>query len=160
MAYLHSDQGKEFLNNEVQQLCELHNIRVTSTAANTPNANGLCEKQHWWIDKMMEKLNIVDPKCSPEILLGWCIHAANTLDNRNGHSPHMLVFGHNPVHLSLAHPNPTMSNEPEYSKVLADNINMMYKAREAFIQCESDQAIREALKQRFYTRIENIQLND
>ena len=160
MAYLHSDRGKEFINNEVQQLCELHGIKITSTATHTPNANGLCEKQHWWVDKMMEKINIVDPKCSPEILLGWCIHAANTLDNRNGHSPHMLVFGRNPVHPSLAHPNPTMSNEPEYGKVLADNINMMYKAREAFIQCESDQAIREALRQRLYTRIENIQLND
>ena len=160
-AFLHSDRGREFLNNDVQKLCELHGIRVTSTAAHTPNANGLCEKQHWWVDKMMEKCSVIDTNCSPELLLGWCIHAANTLDNsRGGHSPHELVFGKNPIHPSLANPNPTMSNTPEYSKTLADNINLMYKAREAFIQCESDHAIREALKQRLYTRIEDIKLHD
>ena len=158
--FLHSDRGREFVNDEVQKLCELHGIRVTNTAAHTPNANGLCEKQHWWVDKMMEKLSIVDPNCSPEILLGWCIHAANTLDMKSGFSPHMLVFGKNPTHPSLAYPNPTMSSNPEFSKVLSDNINMMYKAREAYIQCESDNVIREALKQRIYAKIENINLQD
>ena len=158
--YLHSDRGREFINDEVMKLCELHGIRITNTAARTPNANGICEKQHWFVDKMMEKVHLVDPSCSPEILLGWCIHAANTLDNRGGHSPHELVFGKNPVHPSLANPNPTMSNETQFSKQLANNINLMYKAREAFVQCESDHAIREALKQRLYTRIEDIKLQD
>ena len=157
---LHSDRGKEFVNDELLKLCELHGTKVTNTAARTPNANGLCEKQHWWVDKMMEKISLVNPDFSAEILLGWCIHAANTLDMKNGYSPHILVFGKNPTHPILQHPNPTMSKSPEFSKHLADNINMMYQAREAFVQLESESTLREALKQRLYARVNDINLQD
>ena len=36
----------------------------------------------------------------------------------------------------------------------------MYKAREAYIQLESDKTIREALKQRLYTSVDHVALGD
>ena len=43
---LHSDQGKEFLNKEMQHLCDCMDIKYTITASKIPNANGIMERNH------------------------------------------------------------------------------------------------------------------
>ena len=40
---VHFDRGSEFINNEMQILCEKYDINITSTAAYSPNQNGLNE---------------------------------------------------------------------------------------------------------------------
>ena len=57
MKYLHVDRGREWMNNELQAVCNKFDIRLTATAAFTPNANGLCERQHAVVDRMMDKNN-------------------------------------------------------------------------------------------------------
>ena len=125
MAYLHCDRGREWMNQELQNFCFKFNIKLTATAALSPNANGIVERQHAVCDRMMDKMLTADPSLSPEIALGWSIHAANTLEMKEGISPFMIVFGRNPMHPSLTDFKPGNEDNPELSKTVADNIKAM-----------------------------------
>ena len=50
------DNGGEFNNPEVLDLAEKHGMKMHGvTAAHSPFSNGLCEKNHEIVDRMMEK---------------------------------------------------------------------------------------------------------
>ena len=107
---------------------------------------------------MMAKIIMADPDCSPEIALTWAIHASNVLENRYGVSPSILVFGKNVItHPELCPMAPsTLESRIDVSKKIASHLNALSKAREAFIQAESDKTISEALKSRIVNRVEEI----
>ena len=157
---VHFDRGCEFINNEMQTLCDKYDIKITSTAAYSPNQNGLNEKNHHYVDFMMTKIMTADKGCSPEIALTWAIHASNVLENRFGVSPSMLVFGRNIV----AHPDlcldapPSLESPADISKRIASHLNAIAKAREAFIQAESNLTITDALKDKLSHRPENLEV--
>ena len=46
MKFLHTDRGREFLNEELTATAEYLQIKQTSTAAYSPNANGCNERNH------------------------------------------------------------------------------------------------------------------
>ena len=71
--YIQSDRGKEFLNQHLQAFCNIHGIRMTTTASFTPNAAGLVERNHAVVDKMMEKMITQDDSMKPETALCWAI---------------------------------------------------------------------------------------
>ena len=161
MRYLHCDRGKEWLNDCLQTFCFKFDIRLTATAALSPNQNSICERGHAVVDRMMDKMITADPTLSPEIALSWSVQACNTLELREGISPHMIVFGHNPVHPTLADYRPgNEENTPEVSRQVSDHIRAMLKAREEFCALESDRVLRAALKQRLYTKCDNVQGGD
>ena len=159
---LHFDNGSEFVNSEMQALCDKYDIRITTTAAYSPNQNGLNEKNHHYVDFMMSKIITADPKCTPEIALTWAIHTSNVLENRFGVSPSMLVFGRN----VLAHPNinpeapSTLESKIDVSKRIQAHLEAMTKAREAFIQAESDKTIADALKSKLYHKYEDLEIGN
>ena len=155
---VHFDRGNEFINGEMQSLCDKYDIKITSTASYSPNQNGLNEKNHHYVDFMMAKIMTADPKCSPEIALTWAIHASNVFENRYGVSPSILVFGKNVItHPELCPMAPsTLESRIDVSKKIACHLNALSKAREAFIQAESDKTISEALKSRIVNRVEEI----
>ena len=96
MQYLHTDRGSEFLNQELSAVCDYLGVKMTATAANTPNANGVCERNHAVVDQMLDKMLTADRNMKPEVALAWAVTAANSLDNRHGYSPAQLVFGRDP----------------------------------------------------------------
>ena len=57
------DNGTEFNNPEIQELCEKFGIKIqpATTAAHSPFSNGTCEKNHGVVDIMMDKLMEGDP---------------------------------------------------------------------------------------------------
>ena len=61
MKYLHVDRGREWLNQELQTMCFKFDIRLTATAAQSPNQNGIVERQHAVCDRMMDKMITADP---------------------------------------------------------------------------------------------------
>ena len=102
-----------------------------------------------------------DPSLTPDIALGWSVHAVNTLEMIDGISPFMIVFGKNPMHPTLTNFKPgNEDNPPELSKIVADNIKAMIKAREIFCSLEADRVLRQALKQIIYTNSENVRGGD
>ena len=119
---------------------------MTATAAYTPNGNGV----NAVVDRMVEMMTTADRKLKPEVALAWFITAVNSLENHKGFSPAQLVFGKNPTHPTLMAAGPSGMEEVEVSANLASHIHAMQAARKAYIKCESDRVLAEALRRRVY----------
>lgn len=49
--YIFSDNGLEFVNKEMLELCMSYNIELRTTPSYSPQSNGLCERNHASVDK-------------------------------------------------------------------------------------------------------------
>ena len=150
-----TDNGGEFNNNEMRALGESFNIKVLSTAAESPWSNGICERLNGVLGNMVSKIS-EDAKCDVHTALAWAVSARNAFDNNSGFSPNQLVFGFNPTI-----PNVFNNDLPALEKVTASemvrkNLNAKQVAREAFLKCESSERISRALR----CNIRNTDIND
>ena len=138
-----SDNG-EFASDEFRAMSEAFNIRVVTRAAESPWANGLCERYNAVIGEMVDKI-LEEVDCSMSVAVAWATSAKNSLQNIHGFSPAQLVFGFIPILPSVAVDKPPALSETSYSEILEDNLKALRKARAAFIQSESSKRIRRAL---------------
>ena len=86
-----SDNGGEFIGEEMYELCHSFGIKVITTPGYSPWSNGLCERHNQTLTNMLLKIKN-DVKCDSEIAFAWAICAKNALINNNGYSPAQLVF--------------------------------------------------------------------
>ena len=141
-----SDNGREFDNEKVKELCEKYNINVNSTAAESPWSNGMNERHNGIIGDMVEKLladghDLTNAVC-------WSIAAKNSLANISGYSPNQLVLGKNPQFPSLLS-NKAPALEPcRHQDTLFNNLKAMSEARECFIKFEADERLKRALRKK------------
>ena len=70
------------------------------------------------------------------------LHAINSLSNAHGFSPCILVFGSNPKLPSVLNKKPPALEEFTSLKLIADNLNAMQRAREAFIRNKAFERIK------------------
>ena len=151
---LFSDNGGEFNNNEVHDMCENFNIEIKTTAAYSPWSNGLLERHNYTLTEMMLKIK-ADRQCDWETTLNWALMAKNCLSNTHGYSAYQLVFGRNPNLPSvLVDKIPALEGKTT-SQVVAHHINALYAARQAFTVSESSERIRRALKRNVRTSTES-----
>ena len=68
--YIMSDRGNEFLNTEVQDMCQIYGIKYTTTAAYSPHQNGLVERGHATADRALERMMTADPRIKPQLVFG------------------------------------------------------------------------------------------
>jgi len=140
-----SDNGGEFNNSDMRELGEQFNVKVMTTAAESPWSNGVCERLNAVLGSSVRKIQ-EDTKCSTEVALAWAVSARNALSNFSGYSPNQLVFGRNPVFPNVSEGNPPALDEPEVSEIVKENLCAMHSAREDFIRKESDERIKRALR--------------
>ena len=140
----------------MKALCNALNLKYTVTASKTPNANGICERNHFITDHMLDKMLTADPKMEPELALAWSMAASNSLDTVRGRSPSQIVFGVNPNIPTLQTCGPPGMEEADVDRTIAKHIAAMHAAREEYIKSESNRTIREALKKRLYVGVEEI----
>ena len=88
------------------------------------------------------------------------LNAKNSLENYLGFSPFQLVFGESPKLPSVFTAGPPGFEEVVMSKSVAEHINALHAAREAFIKCEADKVLKQALKSRIYTQGQDISVGD
>lgn len=139
------DNGGEFDNSEFIDFCEKLNIRIVTTAAESPWSNGIVERHNAIIGETVRKI-MNDQNCELEVALSWAISAKNSLANYNGYSPNQLLFGKNPnIPCILTNKPPAMESKTT-SQVVAKNLNAMHAARRAYIENESSEKIRRALR--------------
>lgn len=160
MDTIHSDRGGEFIASELVDIAEYIGVRSSFTAASSPHQNGINERNHAVVDRMIDKMRTQDPSLSAPVALVWALVAKNTLENVSGYSPFQLVFGKCPALPSVYTAGPPGYEEVVMEKAVADHINAMFLAREAYIQGESDKILKKALKQRVYKRGEDIRVGD
>ena len=72
-----SDKGGKFNSDEIREVASILNIKLCTTAAQSPFQNGLiCERIHAVTDMM---LNELVEQCPPVPLLSWTNMARNAL---------------------------------------------------------------------------------
>ena len=139
-----SDNGGEFNNEDFRSMAESFNIRVTTTAAESPWSNGCNERYNGIISDMVKKV-LNETKCSLEIALAWAVSAKNSLENHNGYSPNQLVFGKNPNYPSVLYDNLPALENVTTNDLIRNNLNALHTSRSAFIQKESCEKLRRAM---------------
>ena len=139
------DNGGEFDNGEFQDFCENLNIKIKTTAAESPWSNGLVERHNGIIGESVTKI-MNEVKCDLSVALSWAVSAKNSLQNVHGFSPNQLVFGRNPNFPSVMHDKLPALEGKTTSEVVSDNLNAMHSARKAFIASEASEKIRRALR--------------
>ena len=118
-----SDQGKEFCNNILKEMCYYLNLKKICTMPYHPQSNGSVKRVHYTLRRMIGKLdnkqrkNLVDH-------LATITHAYNvTRSQITGYSPYFLMMGRRPrLPVDLLFPTsrqlPKMKNINEYVKAL------------------------------------------
>ena len=139
-----TDNDREFAHSKFTDMAQSMNITVEVTAAESPFSNGLVERHSFIIADLMDKV-LEESHLNMDLTLAWCLNAKNSLASVHGFSPFQLVFQQNPKI------PPTFTNKPppfiqhDTSKILADNLTALHKARQTFILNESSEKIRRAL---------------
>ena len=143
-----SDNGGEFVNQELIDFAEKFNKSIHTTAAESAWSNGMCEKHNDIIADMITK-TMADCGCSFELAVPWSVAAKNSLLNVYGCSPNQLVFGwnHNKPAVHSDRP-PAENSSADLSEYLSRNLAALHSARRAFIQQESCEPLRRALSRK------------
>ena len=160
MRMLHSDRGGEFVNEDITRLAEYLDVKLTNTAAHSPNQNGCNERNHAVVDRMIQRMIFMEPSMNPEVALAWALCAKNSLENVHGYSPFQLVFGESPALPAIYCSGPPGLEEAKVSPKIAEHIQAMHTAREAFIHCENDSALKTALRKRCFLKAKQIEAGD
>ena len=145
-SIIHSDGGGEFTGESLVNVAENLNCMVTVTAGRTPFQNGINERGHAVCDRMMEIIREDNPLLDEDLALFWAVNAKNCLQMWNGFSSYQLVFGRNPAIPSNLLNNPPALEGRTISEGFADHLAALHSARQAFMQIESDQKLRKALR--------------
>ena len=141
-----ADNGGEFANEIFRDMCENLNIEVLNTAAYSPWQNGICERNHAVVENCVEKILEDQPDLNLEVALLWAVNAKNSLSMVYGWSPYQLVFGANPNLPSVLTNKPPALENTTVSQKFAKHLNALHSGRRAFIQAESSERIRRALR--------------
>ena len=140
-----TDNGREFDNQEFRDMCQNLNVVVMTTAAQSPWSNGVVERHNGILGEMVTK-TMCDSKYPFETVLGWAVSAKNALGSVHGYSSNQLVFGRNPNLPSILVDRPPALEGVSTSQVVANNLNLIHANRKAYIECESSEKLRRALR--------------
>ena len=146
MGAILTDNGGEFNSEEMREVASILNVKVCTTAAESPFQNGLCERVHAITDSMLMKLEADHGKVNNQALLCWANMAKNSLQMWNGFSSHQLVFGVSPNLPNIMKDSLPALEGSTTSETFAKHINALHAARRAFIESESDERLRRALR--------------
>ena len=131
----------ERVNNEqFKEMAESFNIRATTTAAESPWSNGLCECHNAILSEILLKIK-EESACDLNTTLSWAIMAKNCLHNVNGCSPYQLVYGRNPNLPSVLTDKPPVLEGTSISKYVTNHMEALHVSREAFVKAESSERI-------------------
>ena len=137
------DNGGELDNYEFRSLSENVNIRICTTAAESPWRNGIVERHNATLGFSVQKI-MDDLKCDLSLAVAWAVSAKNALHNVHGFSPNQLVFGKNPNFPAVESNKPLEGKTA--SEIVACNLNTVHAACQAFIKSESAEKLRKALR--------------
>jgi transposase InsO family protein/G:T-mismatch repair DNA endonuclease (very short patch repair protein) len=154
------DNGGEFSNEEITEMSELLDMEITTTAGESPWQNGLCERNHAVTDRCLEKMLHDDPKLPLNVALAYAVNAKNSLQMWSGFSSYQLFFGENPGVPNMFTAKPPQLKDHTASETVAIHLNALHSGRKAFIESESCDKIRRALRSNIRTKLEKYESGD
>ena len=140
-----SDNGGEFNNKDVRTLGEKFNMKVLTTAAESPWSNGVCERLNGVIGDRVARI-VSETKCELDLALAWAVSAQNALSNHSGFSPNQLVFSFNPAIPDVFNSKPPALEPAIPSEIVRQNLEALHQARRDFVRSESDEKYKRALR--------------
>ena len=142
-----SDNGGEFVNSSMRDLCEMYNIKHLTTGAFSPFSNGGNERNHHTVDLMLEKIMHGDPNIEFEDALAQAVYAKNSLLNVHGFSPNQILTGKQPRMPGACQENKPPADATEInSRAVQQSINHRLKAREAWAKVDNSKRLRDSMK--------------
>ena len=148
-----SDNGGEFLNDNLIDFASALNITIRMTAAASPWMNGSCERAHATVDRLVEKILEENPKTDLQKAVDLACFTKNTEINQTGYSPLQLLTGRAPSFPGLSDCSPAnidMDDSNEYMRILKRIDHARVEARK--IDC--CQRLKTALKSKINPSLE------
>ena len=134
-----SDNGGEFNNKLLHEVCEQFNITMKSTVTEAPWSNGIVEGHNTILGKMIKKLKLDNNNTCPiDVIVSWANSAKNALQSCYGFSPNQLVFGKSANLPSNLVNLPPAKEDVSHADILVKHLNALHAARKAFIEAESN----------------------
>ena len=148
-----SDNGGEFLNEEVLDFAASLDINIKMTSAEAPWQNGVVERHHATADIIFDKLMKENPKMTPQEAINHASFAKNCEVNQTRFSPFQLMMGQSPQFPGLAEANPASSNIKSSNKYInaLKNIDL---ARVKFREVDCDRKIKKAISEKINPNVE------
>ena len=146
MGKIITDNGGEFVNEEIKELSSILNIKTNTTGAESPWQNGVNERNHAVNDVVLTSILRDNPDMKLEIALAWAVNAKNTMSNVHGYSPYLLVYGRLPRLPNILYDPPPCWEQPEHSKVLIETLEAIKSARIGFAKSERCERLTRALR--------------
>ena len=137
------DNGGEFASKDFIDFCQNFNIKIKTSAAESPWNNGICEGHNAIITEILLKVK-EDSNCDWETALAWALSAKNSLINVIGFSLHQIVFGKN-IKISSVYVNQLSTDLPE-NEIVIRHLNLLLATRQAFITIDSSRKLKLALR--------------
>ena len=99
---INSDNGGEFLNNDLVNFAATMNTTIKMTSANAPWQNGLVERHHATADIIYQKMRSENPNMDPQTAINNAAFAKSSDINVSGFSPLQIIMGQNPSFPGMA----------------------------------------------------------
>jgi len=142
-----SDNGGEFVNQKLLNLCQAEGITLIKTASYSPQMNGLNERNHGVVDLMVEKIRRDEPRMSMQEAVNQAAWAQNTIINhQRGFSPFQLVYGRNPGIPGVSECSTGALEELSPNEISRGIFDRMNRIRLEFLKNETDWRLKTAMK--------------
>ena len=149
----YSDNGGEFLNDEVIDFATAMDTTIKMTSAESPWQNGTVERHHYTADIVFEKILLENPRIPPQEAVNQAAFAKNSEVNSSGFSPLQLVIGQNPSFPGLAEVNPAVMNMDSSSKAMR-SLKMIDEARVKFREADCSEKLKRVRSQKINPSVE------
>lgn len=137
---IHCDQGREFDNALMKDLCRLFEIKLTYSSVGHPQSNGSIERFHATLAEMIRLNHADNPDEHPFNVLPYAVICYNnTKSKSHGFTPYELIFGH-----TSSRPPETLYNQKElitkYVRDLNNRMEYYYKLAQNRTQTQKEKS--------------------
>ena len=149
----YSDNGGEFLNEEMLDFAARMNVQIKMTAAEAPWQNGICERQHASADIVIEKLLLENPNMPFQEAINQAAFVRNSEVNKTRFSALQLMTGINPYFPGLGDANVANTSFVSSSKYMKAWKNID-ETRVKFREVDCNEKLKKALGERMNPNVE------
>ena len=148
-----TDNGGEFLNDELINFAAAFDISLKMTSAESPWQNGVVERHHATADIIFEKMMLENPKMSPQEAINHASFAKNSEVNKTRFSALQLMMGQSPHFPGLAETNLASSNLKSSSKYMK-TLKNIDDARVKYRELECNDKLKKVLGEKINPNVE------
>ena len=126
-----SDQGKEFENNILHEVCRLLGVDKVRSTAYKPSTNGCVERLHSTMNSMIGRVVDDNQRNWDEVLPYVMAAYRSSVHESTGYTPNFLTFGREvraPIDVVLGRPNPDQSaSVDDYANEIVERLTNAYQ---------------------------------